>query len=77
MSDVKNSIVEARLHWDAHDESKRPRIRQLVADVAKSRAQPIYVILDPATETEIARWQGAPLPNQTDDFREFLRLALP
>lgn len=46
-------------------------------DVAKSRAQPIYVILDPATEVEIARWQGAPLPNQTDDFREFLRLALP
>lgn len=48
-----------------------------MADVARSRAQPIYVILDPATEVEIARWQGAPLPTQTDDFREFLRLALP
>ncbi len=48
-----------------------------MADVAKSRAQPIYVIVDPATEAEIARWQGAPLPNQTEEFREFLRLARP
>lgn len=55
----------------------RERIHQLVDDVAGSRANPIYVIIDPATEKEVARWPGAPLPPQADDFREFLAVGLP
>lgn len=75
---MKEQIVEARLHIDTKNEVLQARIQQLVDDVVDgSNAKPIYVLVDPSTEKELARWQGAPLPPQKDAFGEFLTVGLP
>ncbi len=67
--------VEARLHSDAYDLEQRAQIAEMIETVAKTRAQPTYVIIDTETENEVARYKGAPLPPTDPDaeiFVEFL-----
>lgn len=42
--------------------------------MAKTRAQPTYVLVDPETEVEITRYKGAPVgPGGPESFSEFLK----
>ena len=68
----KVKFIEARLHSDTKDPKLHERIAGLIATVAKNKAQPIYVVLDPQTEKEINRFNGATLGNP-DQFAGFLR----
>ena len=68
---LKDKFIEARLHSDAKDPVLRERIAGLIADVARSKAQPIYVAVDPGTEKEINRFNGATLGNPAP-FAAFL-----
>lgn len=68
---LKGEFIEARLHSDAVNPVFRERIAGLVRDIAKSKAQPIYVAMDPATETEINRFNGATL-GDPEPFARFL-----
>ena len=69
---LKEGFIEARLHVDA-DEERVPKIArnlQLQRDVARTPALPVYVILQPATEVELARQEA----NSTQAaFLAFLR----
>jgi len=66
--------VEARLHSDAHDLEKRKRIAELIETVAKTEAQPTYVVIDTSDESEVARYNGAPILQGDDEvFVEFLQ----
>lgn len=65
--------VEARLHSDAYDEEHRKQITEMIESVAKTRAQPTYVVVDVSSESEVSRYGGAPiLKGQDLDFIEFL-----
>ncbi|MEM9378793.1 MAG: hypothetical protein AAGB93_02510 [Planctomycetota bacterium] len=70
--ELKRGFVEARLHSDATDPALRARIAELIETVAKSPAQPIYVSLDPDSEVEYGRFNGATL-SDPEPFAEFLR----
>ncbi|MEM1452034.1 MAG: hypothetical protein AAF957_25035 [Planctomycetota bacterium] len=70
--DFKRGFIEARLHSDAKDPAQRERNAELIETVAKSPAQPIYVALDPETEVEHGRFNGATL-NDPEPFAEFLK----
>lgn len=67
-------FVEARLHSDTLDPKLKTRIKELIDDLARSIAQPIYVALDPVTGRELARLEGAPL-DSVNKFVEFLAKA--
>lgn len=54
----KSKFVEARLHSDTLDPELNKRIAGLIETVARSTAQPIYVAMDPSTETELGRKSG-------------------
>ena len=72
--EVKQHFVEARLHNDAENPEFRQRIAGLIDEVAKTKAQPTYVVMDPWAETEVNRWGGAPLlPGQDEQFIGFLQ----
>ncbi len=71
----KSKFVEVRLHADTEDEVLRERIAGLIATVAKSPAQPIYVTFDPDNETELYRWGGGITQGEVKDFAEFLRVS--
>lgn len=67
----KVKFIEARLHSDTHFPEYQERIDGLIETVAKSIAQPIYIALDPKTEVEIGRFNGAVLTSP-DPFAGFL-----
>ncbi len=67
----KAKFVEARLHSDTEDLELRKRIAGLIENVAKSTAQPIYVAMNPSTETELGRFNGASIGGP-EPFVEFL-----
>jgi hypothetical protein len=67
----KVKFIEARLHSDTKDAILRKRIAGLIETVARSKAQPIYVAMDPSTELERDRFNGMVL-NGPDEFAEFL-----
>ena len=70
---ARSLYVEARLHSDAHDLEKRERIAELIETVAKTEAQPTYVVVDTKTEAEVSRYNGAPILAGDDAvFVEFL-----
>ena len=70
--DQKSKFVEARLHSDTLDLELRKRIAGLIETVAKSTAQPIYVAMNPKTEVELGRFNGASIGDETV-FVEFLK----
>ena len=73
VSAQKSKFVEARLHSDTKDPVLQKRIAGLVETVAKTGAQPIYVAMDPNTEAEMARFNGAALSASLQaDFVAFL-----
>lgn len=70
----KVKFIEARLHADATDHSRRPRIAELIEEIAGTIAQPTYVTLDPESQRELARFNGKEI--NKGEFTEFLRLSL-
>ena len=64
---LEEMYVEARLHADG--EVNVDRIHELQDAMAKSRATPLYLIVDPSTEKELARQEGA---SSEAKFLEFL-----
>jgi len=64
---LEEKYVEARLHADG--EVNVERIHQLQDAVARSRATPLYLVIDPATESELSRQEGA---SSEETFLEFL-----
>jgi len=69
---LSEGFVEARLHTDG--KTNIERILELQENLAGSVANPIYVVLDPATEQELARYEGAALTDsQIESFAAFLR----
>lgn len=65
-------FVEARLHTDGSTNIER--ILELQESLARSVANPIYVVVDPQNERELRRHEGGALTDaQTEAFVEFLR----
>ena len=63
-------FVEARLHVDHPNKGKENMQREL--EMAGSRAQPVYLVLDPLTEEVHSRQDGASLVSDAP-FVEFLQ----
>ena len=71
---LAKGFVEARLHTDEPLEEFADRVWELQESLARSVANPIYVVVDPESEREIARHEGAALRGQQiEKFAEFLR----
>jgi len=73
---LREEYVEARLHTDG-DAEKDPvydRIRELQQELAGSKANPVYLILDPASREPLGRFDGADITGKR--FEAFLRKAL-
>ena len=69
---LADHYIEARLHTDG--DTNKERIKELQTSLARSVANPIYVLLDPETEAELSRHEGAALTaGQVEDFITFLR----
>ncbi len=66
---LNENYVESRLHMDV--EPARSKYRTLQAKLAGGVARPTYVLVDPNTETVLAKQKGW-LPNVTG-FTSFLR----
>ncbi len=62
---LEHQFVEARLHVDYSENLERE------LEMAKSNAQPIYLVLDPTTEVVHAKFEGASMVS-SDPFIEFL-----
>lgn len=72
---LSEHYVEARLHTDG--KTNIERILQLQDELARSPANPIYVIVDPSNERELGRVEGAPLlDSKKREFLEFLEQPL-
>jgi hypothetical protein len=70
-----NKMVEARLHSDAYDKSQRAVIVKLQDELAGSRANPYYLVIDPKTDRILAR-QPRGTPHDEQEFIDFLDQAL-
>jgi hypothetical protein len=70
---LKDGYVEARLHTDGEGKPAFDRNRELQVELAGSKANPIYIVVDPRTGKAIHRFEGADLGGQR--FEEFLREA--
>ena len=63
--------MEVRLHTDG--KTKIDRIKELQNSLARTTANPVYVIVDPETEEELDRYEGAALTSgQQDSYMTFL-----
>ena len=72
---LETNYIEARLHTDG--QTNIERILELQKTLARSVANPIYVIVDPATGEERGRYEGAALTGgQLDRFIAFLEKPL-
>ncbi len=69
-----NSVIEARLHADTSDVELRADIERRIDGIAKTFAQPVYVLMDPRTGQELARFEGA--SRTPEDFAKFLAAGL-
>jgi len=71
---LSEGYVEARLHTDgAEGNPAYDRSRELQAELAGSKANPIYLIVDPQTGATLDRFEGADLTGTR--FEAFLRAA--
>ena len=69
---LSEGYIEARLHTDGN--ANIERIKELQREIAGSASNPIYVVIDPASDAELARHEGAALTaGQEEVFIEFLR----
>lgn len=68
---LRAGYIEARLHTDAADEALRTLIADQTRTIARTSAQPVYVVLDPSSGSEIGRFAGAAL-GDTETFETFL-----
>ena len=69
---LTENFIEARLHTDG--ETNAERILELQESLARSVANPIYVIVDPKSEKELARYEGAAqTESQRANFIAFLQ----
>jgi len=68
------SYVEARLHTDGEGKPAYDRNRELQKELARSVANPVYVVIDPKSRAEFGRFDGADLTGTR--FETFLRQAL-
>ncbi len=71
---ARAGFIEARLHSDAADPALRADIVGRIESIAKSPGMPIYVVLDPRTGDEFARYEGAALADDAT-FQVFLEQA--
>jgi hypothetical protein len=62
-------VIEARLHYDSYDPIKRKAIKDYQRDVAKDYATPIYLIVDPKTNTILRKHSSRA---SEEEFIEFL-----
>lgn len=70
---LKDAYVEARLHTDGEGKPAFDRNRELQIELAGSKANPIYVVVDPVTGKAVHRFDGADLGGER--FEGFLREA--
>jgi hypothetical protein len=75
---LKQSYVEARMHFDHSDEEKAAATHRLQDELARSRGTPYYLTVDPRTRAVLGKFEGADIPpiGNGDRFHEFLRRAL-
>ena len=66
--------VEARLHTDGEGKPAYDRNRELQEELAGSKANPIYLAVDPRSGKTLERFEGADLTGTR--FEGFLRKAL-
>ena len=72
---LSEGYVEARLHTDGKEgDPAYDRSRELQDELAGSKANPIYLIVDPASGETLDRFEGADLTGTR--FEAFLREAL-
>jgi hypothetical protein len=71
---LKDGYVEARLHTDGEGKPAYDHNRELQVELAGSKANPIYIVVDPQTGKVIHRFDGADLGGER--FEGFLREAL-
>ena len=64
--------IEARLHTDHGDRSKKAEARRLQKELTNSVANPYYVTIDPSSEEKLDSFEGATLLND-QPFIDFLR----
>ncbi len=68
---LNKEYIEARLHTDGTANAER--IKEMQTSLARTVAMPVFVIVDPATEKELGRYEGAALtPGQQRSYIEFL-----
>lgn len=70
---LENRYVEARLHTDG--KTNIDRIKQLQESLARTTANPVYVLIDPEGEKELGRFEGASVTDAA--FIEFLETPNP
>jgi hypothetical protein len=75
---LREKLVEARLHNDHKDEAIKDAVHKLQDEMAKSRATPHYLVIDPVTRAILGRFDGPDIPPPGDGskFAEFLNKAL-
>jgi hypothetical protein len=68
---LNEHYVEARLFTDMEEHPHHERILELQDELAGTLANPTYVLVDPASETKLATFQGQAL--QIARFVDFLK----
>lgn len=66
---LQQHFVEARLHTD--EPPPDPRTAELQRELARSVANPIFVVVDPRDERELGRWESGD-PSGGSAFAAFL-----
>jgi hypothetical protein len=73
---LRERYVESRLHNDHQDERIREAVLELQDEMARSRATPYYLIVDPKTGEILERFEGPDLLSGGKKFTEFLNRPL-
>jgi len=73
---LREHFVEARLHNDHDDARIKKAVHELQDELAKSRATPYYLVVDPKTGKIVERFEGPDLLSGGRKFAEFLQKAL-
>jgi hypothetical protein len=68
-------FVEARLHADTKNIVHQARIKELIDTMARTPAQPTFVVIDPSSGKELGRWTDGAALFQADikAFTKFLQ----
>ena len=71
---LKKEFVESRIHNDGGDAKRQAEVKAWQQKTVHSLATPIYLILDPRTQEELARFDGVTFKPEV--FEEFLKKGL-